>query len=174
MIKSVFSHPTSEPAEAGLTDFEREMTAIFADLTPLLGLPVSYGQIYGLLYGSERPLSFGEIEHKLGISKGSVSQGLRALREVGAIKLHAELDTRRDYFSPETELRQLVGAYLRKSVLPHLGQGSSRLAFLKKALKAQTDLNPEARQFRSDRLEKLRSWHRQADLVLPILTKLLG
>jgi DNA-binding transcriptional regulator GbsR (MarR family) len=158
---------------APLTEFEREMSAIFADLTPLLGLPASYGQIYGLLYGSMRPLSFGEIESKLALSKGSVSQGLRALREVGAIRLHTELDSRRDYFSPETELRQLVAAFLRESVQPHLGRGSTRLTALKKTL-SSAGADPEERRFRSGRVEKLRSWHRQAGIVLPIVTKLLG
>lgn len=150
------------------------MSALFGDLTPLLGLPASYGQIYGLLYGSVRPLSFGEIEAKLELSKGSVSQGLRALREVGAVRLHPEIDTRRDYFSPETELRQLVAAFLRESVQPHVGRGAARLAALKKSLAAQSGLAPEERRFQADRLEKLRSWHRQAGLLLPIVAKLLG
>ena len=69
----------------GLTAFEAEIVAMFADLVVLLGLPKSMGEIYGLLFASAEPLTFGEIEQKLGLSKGSVSQGLKSLRELGAV-----------------------------------------------------------------------------------------
>lgn len=59
---------------------------MFADLVVLLGLPKSMGEIYGFVFAAAEPPSFADIEQKLGLSKGSVSQGLRALRELGAIK----------------------------------------------------------------------------------------
>ena len=60
--------------------------AVFADLVVLLGLPKSMGEIYGFIFASAEPPTFADIEQKLDLSKGSVSQGLRALRELGAIK----------------------------------------------------------------------------------------
>lgn len=62
------------------------MVGVFSDLVGLLGLPKSLGEIYGFIFASAEPPTFAEIEHKLGLSKGSVSQGLRALRELGAIR----------------------------------------------------------------------------------------
>lgn len=69
-----------------LTPFEAELVAVFADLVVLLGLPKSMGEIYGFIFASSEPPTFADIEHKLGLSKGSVSQGLRALRELGAVR----------------------------------------------------------------------------------------
>lgn len=69
-----------------LTPFEAEIVAVFADLVVLLGLPKSMGEIYGFIFASAEPPTFADIEQKLDLSKGSVSQGLRALRELGAIK----------------------------------------------------------------------------------------
>ncbi|TAG26183.1 MAG: hypothetical protein EAZ36_07665, partial [Verrucomicrobia bacterium] len=71
---------------AVLTPFEAEIVAVFADLVTLLGLPKSMGEIYGLIFASPEPLAFAVIEQKLRLSKGSVSQGLRSLRELGAIQ----------------------------------------------------------------------------------------
>ena len=66
--------------------FERECVSFFADVVGVLGVPRSLGQIYGLLFASPRPLSFTDIVGKLDISRGSASQGLKALRELGAIR----------------------------------------------------------------------------------------
>ena len=74
------------PSSGSLTAFEAELVAVFADLVVLLGLPKSMGEIYGFIFASAEPPTFADIEQKLGLSKGSVSQGLRALRELGAVK----------------------------------------------------------------------------------------
>lgn len=73
-------------SSTGPTAFEAEIAAVFADLVMLLGLPKSMGEIYGFIFASSEPPTFADIEHKLGLSKGSVSQGLRALRELGAVR----------------------------------------------------------------------------------------
>lgn len=83
---SGFAPAPAAPGVAGLSAFEAEVVAVFADLVVLLGLPKSMGEIYGLVFASAEPPSFGDIEQKLGLSKGSVSQGLRSLRELGAIR----------------------------------------------------------------------------------------
>ena len=80
------SGATSPGLPAALSPFEAEIVAVFADLVVLLGLPKSMGEIYGLVFASAEPPTFADIEQKLGLSKGSVSQGLRALRELGAVR----------------------------------------------------------------------------------------
>lgn len=72
------------PAE--VVNFERQVVDFFVSAADLLGVPKSVASIYGIVFASPVPLSFAEIEARLDISKGSVSQGLRVLREVGAIK----------------------------------------------------------------------------------------
>ena len=55
-------------------------------LCAILGLPKSVGLIYGAVFVSARPIEAGDICKKLKISRGSVSQGLKFLRELGAIR----------------------------------------------------------------------------------------
>lgn len=77
--------PGDRPADA--VAFEVQMVDFFVSAADLLGVPKSVAAIYGVVFASPGPLSFAEIEARLDISKGSVSQGLRVLREVGAIKV---------------------------------------------------------------------------------------
>ena len=52
----------------------------------ILGMPRSVGEIYGLLYFSEAPLSMDQIANKLEMSLGSASQGLKTLRSLKAVR----------------------------------------------------------------------------------------
>jgi HTH-type transcriptional regulator, glycine betaine synthesis regulator len=140
-----------------------------------VGLPPSYGEIYGLLYTATRPLSFTDIHERLTLSKGAVSIGLQALRTIGAVRPADDgPDWRREHFVAETELRTLMAAFLRESIEPQLNQGLARLKAIKanheSALAGSTD---DAALFR-ERLERLQSWHHRGSTVLPLISKFLG
>ena len=64
---------------------EGSLMALCVRLCLLLGLPKSIGLIYGAVFASSKPVEAGQICKKLRISRGSVSQGLRFLKELGAI-----------------------------------------------------------------------------------------
>ena len=68
-----------------LDKWEEAVIDLFLNAANSFGLPKSYGQIYGLLFCRDLSLSMDEIMELLQISKGSASQGLRALRQLGAI-----------------------------------------------------------------------------------------
>lgn len=76
-----------EGREPEVVAFETAVVSFFLDAAEILGIPKSLAVIYGICFASEEPLSFADIEQKLSISKGSISQGLRVLREVGALKV---------------------------------------------------------------------------------------
>lgn len=154
--------------------FQAECVELFASLAQVLGLPRSVGQIYGLLFGSARPLSFTDIVEQLEISKGSASQGLRALRDVGAIIPAAATDDRREHFVPETELRKLIAGFLHGTIKPHLQSGTKRLAGFKASHVAALSVEGESGHLLLSRLGKLRKWHRRAAAVLPFISKLIG
>jgi hypothetical protein len=75
--------PGDRPAD--VVAFERQVVGFFVDAADLLGVPKSVAAIYGIVFASPQPLSFADIEVRLDISKGSISQGLRVLREIGAL-----------------------------------------------------------------------------------------
>jgi DNA-binding transcriptional regulator GbsR (MarR family) len=163
-------HPPSAAAlPEALTDIQKGMAGIFADLADLLGNPSSLGSIYGLLFASPEPLSMDEIVERLDISAGTASQGLRRLVELDAVvpsKADGERVTR---YSAKLELRPFVSAFLNQQLLPRLGKSSDRLASLEEALSRLDPSDQEALRFRLGRVAK---WHSRVKKFLPILKKI--
>lgn len=155
-----------------VSEFERESVSFFSDLVDVLGVPRSMGQIYGLLFASSRPLSFTDIVERLSISRGSASQGLHALRALGAVRSVTIEGERREVFAPELGLRQLVGGVLREKVDPLVSDGGARL----KKLRAHAQAKPVAadRKFALERVKQIEVWRGQIDFILPLLKTILG
>jgi DNA-binding transcriptional regulator GbsR (MarR family) len=161
--------PGSVPNAAQFT-FEHEFVAIFSDLADLFGNPRSHGAIYGLLYSSERPLSMEEIIARLGISKGSASQGLRQLQELGAISRARGDGERSHTYVAIIELKPLLAGFLHKRLEPRLASGAGCLQRLEKLLPSlPSNFRPTARL----RLRRITKWHRRAHALLPMAQKLL-
>jgi HTH-type transcriptional regulator, glycine betaine synthesis regulator len=159
---------TSPAADASLAGFEGACIDIFVHAAQVLGIPKSIAEIYGLLYASPRPLPMDRVMERLAISKGSASQGLRWLREVGAIQVIEVAGDRRDHFVAETRLRQLAGGFLREQIEPHLRNAGGRLDRLQKEA---VNIPSEHRKFQLDRAAKIRRWHRFAKQVLPLFLR---
>ena len=155
--------PTDRPEH--MVAFETQMVDFFVDAADLLGVPKSVAAIYGIIFASPQPLSFADIESRLDISKGSISQGLRVLREVGALKeVSADAD-RAELFTPDLEMRKLIARFLENRLNKQLDAGSSRLTTLQKALPASRSADAEVLR---ERLKSLQSWHSKARALLPI------
>ncbi|MCX6875101.1 MAG: hypothetical protein NTW21_15015 [Verrucomicrobia bacterium] len=156
----------------GLGALERQVVDFFVDGVRVLGLPRSIGEIYGLLYISEGPLSLDDLVLRLGISKGSASQGLRALKGLGAVREAVVGEERRTYFEAAVELKRLVGGFIREQIRPHLDSGKVKIGRLGDVVRAES--NPERRRFLTERLARLDHWVRSGGRVLPVMQKLLG
>ena len=74
-------------SSGSITNAEREVVEFFVHLGRYLSLPRSVGEIYGLLFAKGEAMTLDELVRRLGISKGSASQGLRLLRGVGAVRV---------------------------------------------------------------------------------------
>ncbi len=153
-------------------EIERRVIDLFVDGVRVLGLPKSIGEIYGTLFLSEHPLAFDDLVDRLGISKGSVSQGLRALRQIGAVSECPNGTGRRTYYQPETQLKRLVGGFIREQVVPHLDSGTGKLATLKETLGGLE--SDEHQEFLNERLERLEHWFKRSRLILPLFQRVLG
>ena len=161
-----------ETGTSGLTSLQEQVVDFFVDGVRVLGLPRSLGEIYGLLFISNGPLSLDDLVRLLGISKGSASQGLRTLRGLGAVREASGNGDRRTYYEPAVDLKRLVGGFIREQVRPHLESGSSKLRKLEETA-SQTE-DPTERAFFTDRIERLESWMKRGGQVLPMLQKILG
>ena len=166
---------TSTAADASasprLSATQVEIVELCADAVQQLGFSRSVGQIFGVIYGSPRPLAFADVVARLGISNGSVSQGLRFLRELGAIRPVEDPEGRREVFVAETELRKLLGGVLEHRFRAPLEAGAARLAEMELRL---VDADEPQREFLEQRIDSLRIWHRKALHALPLLQLFLG
>jgi DNA-binding transcriptional regulator GbsR (MarR family) len=187
------------PASSLPANYESGLVEVFADLAELFGNPKSYGQIYGLLFASEAPMSMEDIAQRLGISQGSTSQGLRQLEAFGAVIKARNNGSRQALYTAKLEMKLLISGFLKERVIPRLESTESRVKALRAALNShpsslnsqpsaarqaaakQSQLIPSAlrsmpsalaaARFRLDRVAK---WHRSARTILPIARKILG
>ncbi|MDA8989460.1 hypothetical protein N9H22_03235 [Opitutales bacterium] len=155
-----------------LDHWEVAVIDLFLNAANSFGLPKSYGQIYGLLFCRDQPLAMVEVMELLQISKGSASQGLRALRKLGAISSVFEPRDRKERFVPEIRLRKLVGGFLREQADPHLEKGTARLKQIESLVNDLDDV--DARKRGARRYEILSGWHRQMSRLLPWVKMIVG
>lgn len=154
-----------------VSDWELAVLDLFVGAAQMIGFPKSVGQIYGLLFCAPAPLPMDDFVERLGLSKGSVSQGLALLRQLGAVRVQFVVGDRRDHYVPEVGLRRLLGGFLREKVEPHLESGQARLANLEQLL---ASLDPAERAHAQERLAMLTSWHKQTRSLLPLVKAVVG
>jgi DNA-binding transcriptional regulator GbsR (MarR family) len=171
------SSPLPAPGSRLAGSYESGLVEIFADLAELFGNPKSYGQIYGLLFASEEPLSMEEIAQRLDISQGSTSQGLRQLEAFGAVVKARHNGSRQALYTAKLEMKLLISGFLKERVIPRLESTEARVKALRASLsshslKSQTQVSSlSSARFRLDRVAK---WHRSARTILPLARKILG
>jgi hypothetical protein len=150
--------------------FESDVVDFFVDAAELLGVPKSLAAIYGIVFASPVPLSFADIAARLDLSNGSVSQGLRALREVGALQEVSKKEDPAELFVPDLEMRRLIARYLEGRLDPQLKGGRDRLS----ALDSRVSLLPASdRKLLAPRLQKLQRWHSRTRALLPLVRTFL-
>lgn len=161
----------STPGTDAHKALEREVINHFVEISRALGQPRSLAEIYGLLFISPRPLAMDELVERLGISKGSASQGLKWLRDIGAVRAVENNGDRRVHYEAVAELRRLAGRFLRDQLAPRVAGNQARLEELGSVIQQL----PEAeRDYADSRITMLRSWNKNTRRVLPLVIKLLG
>jgi DNA-binding transcriptional regulator GbsR (MarR family) len=154
-----------------LEPVETEVIHLFVQFSRALGQPRSVAEIYGLLFISHRPLAMDTLMERLNLSKGSASQGLKYLQDLGAVRTVYVAGERRTHYEAVAQLRNLAGNFLRKQILTYFEDSDARLNHL--AALAQK-LSGEERKHVIARVKMLRSWERNGRRVLPFMLKILG
>ena len=153
--------PPLGAAEAGregatpLNPVEVEAMRLFVQLSRALGQPPSVAEIYGLLFVSPQPLNQDDLINRINLSKGSASQGLRYLLDLGAVRTVYIPGDRRAHYEAVAELRNLVSRFLQQQVFTYFEDSGGRLDRL--AGEARK-LSGEQRDFALGRVKTLRSW----------------
>ena len=156
---------------SGLNPVEAEVIQFFVQLSRALGQRRSIGEIYGVLFVSHLPLTLNDLKERLRLSIGSTSQGLKFLRDLGAVRVVAVPNQRRTHFEAVAELRNLAGSFLRQQISTHLSDSGTRL---ERITEQAQSLTGEARTHAVGRVKLLKSWNENGRRVLPFLLKMLG
>lgn len=160
-----------DPEARELSPHELEVIDLFVQYSKALGQPRSVAELYGLLFVSPKPLAMDDFIERLQLSKGSASQGLKFLRDLGAVRMVYVAGDRRAHYEAVAALRKLVSSFIEKQFLPHFAEGEARLARLEDSLGALPDAE---RAHVTQRIQMLRSWSANGRRMLPVLLKLLG
>jgi len=158
---------TTDSTVSKLAAWETSMIEVFVRAASLVGLPRSIGGIYGLLFCASAPMTFEELVTRLGISRGSVSQGLKLLRQLGAVKTHYVAGDRKDHYVPELSMQRLVQGFVRDQFSPHMESGSARMDQVRDLIDQEADA--ALRQHALQRLNTLDAWQKRVQRLLPIL-----
>ncbi len=74
-----------------------------ADTMDIYGVNRSIGQLYATLYLNEHPMNLNELRDELGMSKGSMSIGVRKLMEENIIHRVYRKGERKDLYEAERD-----------------------------------------------------------------------
>ena len=157
-------------AVKGLSGLEREVIELFVQLAGMIGYPRSMGELYGMLFVSPDPLCTDDLIARLRISKGSASQGLKTLRNFGAIRTVYVPGDRRQHYEAEMNMRKILVNFIREQAGTNLAATSERLQTIDRLLADEGDTDFEV--LRS-RIKDFRRWQLRAAKVAPVIMKLV-
>jgi DNA-binding transcriptional regulator GbsR (MarR family) len=161
----------SNTAVLQLKPAEIEVIHLFIQFAGALGQPRSVAEIYGLLFASEKPLDMDALIERLNLSKGSASQGLKYLFDLGAVRKVYVAGERRTRYEAVAELRKLATRFLRQQMLIHFEESEARLDQI--AAQSET-LSEEQRRHLTERIRLLRRWQLTGRRVVPLVLRMLG
>jgi DNA-binding transcriptional regulator GbsR (MarR family) len=118
-------HSTSPPtATVPLTPQTERFVLHFGEMGSRWGVNRTVGQIYALLFISERALNADEISEMLGFSRSNVSMGLKELQSWRLVKMAHQPGDRREYFGTPADVweifRTLVEEKRKREIDPTL------------------------------------------------------
>ncbi|MFC1498547.1 GbsR/MarR family transcriptional regulator [Verrucomicrobiota bacterium] len=146
-----------------LTPIVRRFIEDAGNMTQSFGLGRVLGQIFAYLYFSSQPRNLADMQEALGVSKGSVSTGVRQLEQWGAVKKVWIKGDRKDYY----EASDWFGRILKNAVLDTVGKKMSSY----NSLLGEIEVNLSDFQenddgkFLKERIENMRRFQKRAQGV---------
>ena len=131
--------------ETTLSALRSEFILHFGEMGSRWGINRTVGQIYALLFLSERPLCADEIVESLGFSRSNVSMGLKELQSWNLVRLNHQPGDRRDFFSTPEDLWQIVRTLVAERRKREIDPTLSKLRELSMTAPAAEDRHAHAR-----------------------------
>jgi HTH-type transcriptional regulator, glycine betaine synthesis regulator len=143
-----------------------EFARFAGELAESLSFNRSVGQIYGLLYLSDTPLSLEEIAKRLRMSKGNASINLRALEGWGAVRSVWVEGSRRDHYEANRDIKAIATRRIEEGLTKRIDLAERSMD----RLLSQANGDPHLRK----RLQSLRSMVQTGRRMTKLLPKLAG
>lgn len=114
-------------ARAANVEATLRVAATIGELMEFWNFKPSMGQVWAVLYLSNRPLDATEISEKTGLSAGSVSMTLGELQHWGVVRRALLPGERRRFFEAETDVVAMVTRVFRQRELMIVSEAVGRL-----------------------------------------------
>jgi len=163
---------TTKKSDATLSPLEEESIDYFVSFVQMFRLPKSIGQIYGLLFVSPVTLPMDEIQARLGISKGSLSQGLSLLKDVGAVTSHSQQGDRREHYRVDLQVSRITNHFFENHLEPSLQNGKRRLSLMADLIDESLGEDADSADVRT-RVVALQKWHERGGSIIPMIVRWL-
>ena len=162
-----------------LKAFEQEFVLHFGEMGSRWGINRTVGQIYAVLFLSEKPMNAEQITEALGVSRSNTSMGLKELQAWNLVRQSHVPDDRRDYFTTPGDLweivRTLVAERRKREIDPTLTklrelemQGAdgdpyaeARVSELRELIEMMTTFHDEMNRLETERLVQLMTMGRK-------------
>jgi DNA-binding transcriptional regulator GbsR (MarR family) len=156
-----------------LTPLQQEFVLHFGEMGSRWGINRTVGQIYAILFLSEKPLNAEQITLALGVSRSNTSMGLKELQAWNLVRLRHLPEDRRDYFTTPDDLweivRTLVAERKKREIDPTLtklrelemqgpqgdGYAEARIAELREMIEMMSTFYEDMNRLETERLVQL-------------------
>lgn len=157
------------PEPDALPALSRQFIAHFGEMGNRWGINRTVGQMYALLFISEKPLNADEMAETLGFSRSNVSMGLKELQSWRLVRLRHLPGDRREYFEAPADVweifRVLAEERRRREIEPTLSM--LRTALLEQPANG-SERHAQARmQAMHDLIDRLMTWFDDVQKLAP-------
>lgn len=167
-----------------LKELQQDFVLHFGEMGSRWGINRTVGQIYALLFLSQKPLNAEQITDALGVSRSNTSMGLKELQSWNLVLLRSRPGDRRDYFTTPDDLwqivRTLVAERRKREIDPTLsklrelelrgptgdGYAEARIAELRELIEMMTSFHDEMERMETERLVQLMTMGRKLGSLL--------
>lgn len=151
-----------------LTALDKDIIAYWVQTAVQLGYARSVGEIFGVIFVSEQPVSADDLVDLIGISRSGAGQGLKTLLEIGAIKPVHNLSDRRDFYQMQSDLGVLIKQFLNVRIFPPLEELRRQRETL------AGNVAQGGASHLKQRFDKLQRWQKKSEPLISVLKTLIN
>lgn len=146
-------------------------------LSDYFGFSKVFGQLYGALLMSPRPMSLDDMVERLSISKANVSINMRTLENMGMVRQVwvKGSSARRKYYAAETDFWEIISNILKGREMRDVGRALDVMDANIKRLKSEAAaMSPEDRATAEVYIDRMRQMRELFEFARSLIEMILG